>query len=373
MNDANTASNPTSFKHSSMKTTRSGRSRTIIVLWLAFCAIAFFSFRTSSRMRNRLPNRNAPAAVAPAVSPGDATQPAPPDYSAALRRYNKDVSAALDRHIAQLGKIAGKFEEYLRTKGPRQFDGVRAAIPGIRKLFSSFGAMCKIVTDGACDKAFGGDRLQTRFNAALNEPFMLPCARAGQSLIAAYETFAEQMAAEGAAFREELAAAHFKLPEEVRVEFPIETLRDNMEQAYAALRGMPLKVGLVAAEVAYEAACIKTTVSAVCNLALRFGGKAIAKEAASVAAPLADGLLPIGDIIGVCGAIWTAYDIYDLVDVLPKEIEKSLKGTVDSLQTQTLNAVSNAARQIRASHEQAARALATAACIRPDCLPSLPQ
>ena len=84
-------------------------------------------------------------------------------------------------------------------------------------------------------------------------------------------------------------------------------------------------------------------------------------------------MLPIGDIIGVCGAIWTAYDIYDLVDVLPKEIEKSLKGTVDSLQTQTLNAVSNAARQIRASHEQAARALATAACIRPDCLPSLPQ
>ena len=58
---------------------------------------------------------------------------------------------------------------------------------------------------------------------------------------------------------------------------------------------------------------------------------------------------------------WTASDIYALVDVLPKEIERSLKGTVDSLQTQTIEVVSNAAKQTCAAHEQAARSLAASA------------
>ena len=358
-NAMNTTPNPSTNNRPSMK--HSHRTRALVVLWLAFCAIAFFSHRTSSRTRTRLPNRNAPVASAPAASRA-ASQPAqPPDYSAEIRRYNDAVSTALDRHLARLDKIAGDFDEGLRTKGSRRFDGVRAAIPGIRKSFSSFGAMYDIVTDGACDKAFGGDRLQNRFNAALDKPFMIPCARASQSLIADYETFAARMAAEDAAFREELAAAHGDLPEEVRVEFPIETLRANMAQTYGALRGMPLKAGLVAAETAIEAARIKTTVAAVRNLALRFGGKAIAKGAASAVAPAADGPFPFGDVIAVGGALWTAYDIYVLVDILPTEIEKSLKGTVETLQSQTLEAVSNAVRQTRAAHEQAARTLAASA------------
>lgn len=357
MNDTPTTSIPTTTNHSAMNKKNTHRTRAIVVLWLAFCAIAFFSHRTSSRTMNRLPNRNAPAASPVAV----AKPTPPPDYSSEIRRYNDAVSDALDRHLDRLDKIAGEFEEGLRKKGPNRFDGVRAAIPGIRKSFASFGAMKGVVVDGALDKAFGGDRLQERFNAALDKPFMQPCARAGQSLVADYETFAARIAAEDAAFREELAAAHGDLPEDIRVDFPIETLRENMAQTYGALRGMPLKAGLVAAEVAIEAACIKTTVSAVRNLALRFGGKAIAKGAASAVAPAADGPLPIGDIIAVGGAIWTACDIYDLVDVLPKEIEKSLKGTVDSLQTQTIEAVSNAAKQTRAAHEQAARTLAASA------------
>ena len=125
---------------------------------------------------------------------------------------------------------------------------------------------------------------------------------------------------------------------------------------------------VVAAEVAIEAACIKTTVGAVQNLALRFGGKAIGKGAAFAIAPAADGPFPFGDVIAVFGAAWTAYDVYDLVDVLPGEIEKSLKGTVQNLQMQTLEAVSDAVRQTRDAHEQAARSLAAAAWTEQDTL-----
>ena len=344
----------------------SGNVAVAVMLSLAFLAVAILSFSASRRIKNDLPHRQAPPAEeagqqVPVRPVAARPETPPPDYSAEIRRYNDEVSSALGRHLSRLEKIAGEFETGLRNNGPRRFDGARAAIPRIRDSFSSFGAMKGVVVDGALDKAFGGDRLGSRFNAALDGPFVRPCAGAGQSLVADYETFAARMAAEDAAFREEIAAAHGNLPKAVRVEFPVERLRSDMAKTYAALDRMPRKAGLVAAETAFEIATIRSTVAAAKSLALRFGGKAIAKAAASAVAPAADGPFPFGDLIAVGGAAWTACDIYDLTHVLPREIEKSLNGTVHSLQTQTINAMSDAARQTRAAHEQAARALAAAA------------
>ena len=302
-------------------------------------------------------------------APGGARHPmveaagaAAPDYSAEIRRYNDAVAAVLDRHLRRIGQVADDFENGLREKGSSRFDSARAAIPGIRRSFSSFDAMAGVVKDGAMDKAFGGERLQNRFNEALDRPFIQPCARAGESLVADYETCVARMAAESAAFREEVASAHSRLPEAVRVEFPADSLRASMAKTYGALRLMPLKAGLVAAETAIEVATMRSTVAAARNLALRYGGKAIGKGAAAAVAPAADGPLPIGDAIAVVFAAWTAYDIYDLTGVLPQEIEKSLVGTVNALQTQTIDAVLDAVRRTRAAHEDAARALAAAAC-----------
>ena len=359
MNDTTADRSPSVRESAGTGSTRSKHRFGKCLLGLAFAILALFSLLTSVRIKDGLPNRHATEA---------GPVPAPSDYAAEIRRYNDAVGAALDRHLARLDRLTADFESGLREKGPRRFDAVRAAIPGIRSSFTSFSAMAGIVSDGALDEAFGGDRLQNRFNAALDKPFLRPCSRAAQSLIADYETFAARMAAEDAAFREELASAHGELPSAVLVEFPLERLRSDMAQFSETLQDMPLKAGLVAAEVAIEAACIKTTVGAVRNLALRFGGKAIAKGAASAIAPAADGPFPFGDVIAVFGAALTAYDVYDLVDVLPGEIEKSLKGTVQNLQMQTLEAVSDAVLQTRDAHEQAARSLAAAAWTEQDTL-----
>lgn len=330
----------------------SRRSRLTIVLALLFIILAFFSGRMSHRIKSLLPRFAPPASDSASIRI---------DYASEIRRYNNEVSAALDRHLAALDKIAGDFEQQLRTTVPARFDEARAAIPEIKESFAGFKTMGAIVKDGALDKVNGGDRLQDRFNAMLEKPFTQPCARAGESLIADYDTFAARMNAEDAAFREELASAHGKLPDAVRVASPIETLRTNMEQTYEALEMMPLKAGLVAFEVAIEAALIKTTIAAVRNLVLKFGSKTIAKGAASAAAPAADGPLPVGDVIAIGGFIWTGIDIVNLTKVLPNEIGKSLNETVDTLQAQTIDAASKAARETRAAHEKAARELAAAA------------
>ena len=326
----------------------SRRSRLTIVLALLFIILAFFSGLMSHLINSLLPRFAPPTSDSASIRI---------DYASEIRRYNNEVSAALDRHLAALDKIAGDFEQQLRTTVPARFDEARAAIPEIRESFADFKTMCAIVKDGALDKMNGGDRLQNRFNAMLDKPFTQPCARAGASLIADYDTFAARMNAENAAFREELSSAHGKLPDTVRVASPSETLRTNMAQTYEALEAMPLKAGLlVAADLAIEPA-----IKAVRNLVLKFGGKTIAKGAASAVAPAADGPSPIGDIIAIGGYIWTGIDIVNLTKVLPNEIGKSLNETVDTLQAQTIDAASKAARETRAAHEKAARELAAAA------------
>lgn len=342
----------------SMNTTTRKRQYSLrTILLLVLFALLALSTMLSSRIGGELRK-----AVPLPVNPGKATG-FKPNHSDEIRQYNDAVAAALQRHLARLEGMESAFESGLREKGPGRFNAARAAIPSIRSHFSSFGEMSGVVKDGALDKAFGGDRLQDRFNAALDKPFIQPCARASESLIADYETFAAEMDAESAAFREELAAAQWELPEAIRAEFPTKTLQASMEQTYGALHWMPIKAGLVAAETAIEAATIRSTVAAARRLALGYGAKAIGKGAATAAAPAADGPLPIGDIIAVGLAAWTVYDIYDLMNVLPREIEKSLVATVDSLQAQTIEAVSDAARQTFDAYAQAARSLASTASL----------
>lgn len=295
------------------------------------------------------------------IPPAEPDSDPEPDHSAEIRRYNDAVSAALDRHLRRIGDLAAAFEAGLREKGPRRFDGVRSAIPRIRDSFDGFRPMAAVVWDGAKDKVLGGDRLGTRFDKALDGPFVQPCARAGAGLIADFETFQAQLEAETEAFREELGAAHGKQPDAVKADFPLDTFQRGMDRAFADLRRMPLHAGAVAGAAAIETATIRSTAASAKRLALWFGAKAIGKAAVSAGAPVADGPLPIGDAVAVGFAIWTARDIYKLQDVLPGEIAKSLTAAVDGMQARTIDSVSDAAKKAHAAYAAAARDLARAA------------
>ena len=193
-----------------------------------------------------------------------------------------------------------------------------------------------MVRDGALDKVRGGDRLQERFNAALEKPFIQPCAKASAGLLADCETLLARLDAEAAAFREEVAAAGAELPESVAAELPVETLKACMDATYGALARMPFKAVWVTWETASDAAMLP---KAICNLVLRCSGKTIGKAAASAVAPAADGPSPIMDLVSVGGFVWTCYDIHELMHVLPEQIENNLTATVDAVQTETLFAI----------------------------------
>ena len=314
-------------------------SRSQIVLAVLFLVIAAASVWTSYQMRHavRAPHpflTDVPRS--PDSSPARAPIEDKPDYAADIRRYTDAVSEARDRHASEIRKYSETFLQGLHDRGPRRFEHVRAAIPFIRDGFAGFRPVAAVVRDGALDKVRGGDHLQERFNAALEKPFIQPCARASAELLADCETLLARLDAEAAAFREEVAAAGTTLPELVAAEFPTETLEDCISATYGALEKMPVKVGATAGVAVIDGAMIP---KAICNLVLRCSGKTIGKAAASAVAPAADGPSPIMDLVSVGGFVWTCYDIHELMHVLPEQIENNLTATVDAVQTETLFAI----------------------------------
>lgn len=310
-------------------------------------------------------NKSEPDVFKPRVLPdGDVVPPAvpEPDHSADIQRFNAEVAEALNRHLAVLADLARNAITGFLERGPFRFDPARNAIPGIRESFDGYGAMIGVVKDGAMDKVFGGDRLEERFSRALDVPFIQPCARAGASLIDDFDAFRARLEAETEAFRQEIGAAHSRLPDDVRADFPVETLQQGMNAAFNELRWMPIRAGAVSAATAIEAATIRSTAAAAKRLALRYGAKAIGKAAAGAGAAAADGPAPFFDALGVVLALWSAYDVYDLQNVLPRKIEKSLTSAVDQMQSQTISMVSAAAKKAHKAYAETAKDIARSAC-----------
>lgn len=101
---------------------------------------------------------------------------------------------------------------------------------------------------------------------------------------------------------------------------------------------------------------LETLVSKIAAAAAKVFVKPIGQIAAEILIALADGPLPIGDIIALAGGLWTAYDIYST----QKEFERDMKGAVAGLvsdareatRRQVLNHADAILRQYQVIQEQ---------------------
>ena len=113
----------------------------------------------------------------------------------------------------------------------------------------------------------------------------------------------------------------------------LEKINASTKNFIVQSKKLSLNFGVTATSVALETIYIKTTISAVKKLT----AKVVAKMGVSAAVAVADGPLPIGDIIAVFGAGWLAWDIYDLTYALPKKIKGDLKKNLKDDHASLLN------------------------------------
>lgn len=131
---------------------------------------------------------------------------------------------------------------------------------------------------------------------------------------------------------------------------------DDAKRASAAIDGFVASIKDHATETVYaaigtaiEAAMIKTSYDAIKKIVLRVAARALASSAAKIGASattgaacvVADGPLPIGDIIGavvtVAGLSWTAYDIYNVTKSMPDEMQSEIESEIVKVKSALTN------------------------------------
>lgn len=208
-----------------------------------------------------------------------------------------------------------------------------------------FGACVNITYKMAYDKIKGTTRTEEAIEPLLSQYIVSPLSVAMKS----YERWTQQLTDEIEKERQLLALdlavecakmnekiASFSIPEAKKMNLELTNFQDRIkEHSQAAI--------ITSVEVLVEAAMIKTSAEAVKKVTLPLLRKALAscvvRATASMATgagtAVADGPLPIGDIIGavitVGGLSWTAYDIYQVTKTMPGEMRQNMYDAVDAM------------------------------------------
>lgn len=276
-------------------------------------------------------------------------------------RYKAELDKAARDHLRRQDEMLAAFLAGLEKKAPGRFNTARNAIPAVRSNLSGFKATAAMVKDLALDTTKGGNRLENRIETVIEVPFVRPLVRARESVLADCDAFAAQLEAEARAYHEEIGRAKARLPRNLRVRADAAGLGKLIERDKAVMHRYVHKAVETTIAVSLEAAFARSTVAAIREIVLIVGKKAVAKGTVTVALPFVDGPIPIGDLLAVGGAAWTAWDVHHLARVLPGKIETQLRATVDQTQRDTLAEAALFARKARDAYAASAAELGRAA------------
>lgn len=259
-----------------------------------------------------------------------------------VAQLQTDYTAAIDRHYAA-------FVSEVESVAAARFGNVRNGIPRVVDEFGTFSRCKDLLVTLVRDKMDNGCRTANSLKHDLEANFYRGLYDARDKVNACLVSFLKNAEAERQAFRHELEVEldSIELPGDEAFR---KILIDGAERIETCKRELAEGQIVAAISAIIEATCVRITVSTISKIL----GKAAARMAGSAAigagSAVADGPLPIGDIIGgavVLGSTcWTAYDIWQATEVLPKELGKSLRAVANDCETKTIRDFKNAGDEI---------------------------
>ena len=187
--------------------------------------------------------------------------------------------------------------EELDRKADPYFNQARKEVPMIAKKLSSKKAIMKLCWLIAKDKATGKHEAEEYLSKHIR-PVVSNCEQAAQIYGISLNS------SEFAKVMKEIGADHLKASA-----YPLESL-------------------------GIEAVMLRSTLASVSRVCGGVIARMTGCVAGGTAAAVADGPLPIGDIIGVAltvgGTAWSIYDLHQLSKQLPKDLENTLLNSIDN-------------------------------------------
>ena len=253
-----------------------------------------------------------------------------------------DYVAALDRHYAT-------FLSDVESDASERFGEVRDGIPGVASKFGAFSRCKDLLVTLVKDEISNGNRTEQSINRDLEADFYRGLYDARDKVNAHLVTFVRNAEAERKSFQRELEVEldSIELPGDEAFKGLLTDGGDRIEK-----RKRNLLEGQIAATFSalVEAVCIRGTVNTISSVLGSVAARMAGSATVGAGAALADGPLPIMDILGgvlVAGTTaWSAYEVYQATKTLPAELEKTLRSVVDDCEAQTVGEIKKTGRAI---------------------------
>ena len=259
-----------------------------------------------------------------------------------VAQLQTDYTAAIDRHYAA-------FVSEVDSVAAARFGNARNIIPRVVNKYGTFSRCKDLLVTLVRDKMDNGCRTANSLKYDLEANFYRGLYDARDRINTCLVSFLKNVESERQTFRHELEVEldSIELPGDEAFRNILIEGAERIEKCKCELAEGQIVAAISAI---IEATCVRVTVSTIARIL----GKAAARMAGSVAVgagtAVADGPLPIGDFIGgavVLGSTcWTAYDILQATEVLPKELCKSLRAVANDCEAKTVMDFKNAGDEI---------------------------
>lgn len=269
-------------------------------------------------------------------------------------KLKAEVARCLTKFESDLSAISEKYKKMLPPADAES--AFQDSMAGARFLASRDG-LCgfKVCVSLAYKMAYDKFKGTTKTSAAIEPLVQIRICEPMKKAVGVYakwtEDYRHELQKEEQVFALALAVVADAFSHEIAV-----LENDAAKRASAAIDGFVASIRGHAAETVYvaigtvlEAAMIKTSYETIRKIVLRIAARSLSSSVAKIGASattgaacaVADGPLPIGDVVGgvitVAGLAWTAYDIYKVTKSMPDEMQTKIESGIVKMKSALAN------------------------------------
>ena len=217
-------------------------------------------------------------------------------------------------------KLFEEFKRNLQNAGEPEFARARANVGATVNSFCKFKPCVQLTYAMARDKIKKTHEAQDMINSIVGNKIVKPCAAGGAAIQDLTANFIHRLQENDNRFKAACADELQNFSQGSDDYTAAQNFVNDITEFNRQLNNYLVSSSFTAIGTAVEIIFIRQLIASLGRLL----GPIAAKAAGSAAAPLLDGPLPIMDIIAVGGAAWCAYDIYQVLKVMPQNLRNSL-------------------------------------------------
>ena len=263
-----------------------------------------------------------------------------------------------EQYLNRNRELLKEFESKIASVGNADFERARQNIPAVARQFSSLtwnGKLCyKMVKDWLCKS----NDTQTALNEVLRPAIIAPCEDGSLQISNELENFLLRLAENENQFHARLAlcignSAFFEGKETARKQFLL-----DCHKLSDKLKADAVNRVVVIAGAGLEIVFLRTTLKMAGKTFGHMIARLVTSGSTAAVCAAADGPLPIGDAIGAAigigSLVWCACDLYQISQVMPREVHAGLTKMVRDYQFNSRKQALEFAQKTLAEYQAAA-------------------